>query len=124
LKNASCYTPQELYCWQRSTGRAADSAGNGSSACRGNAQVDFLIQKGSNVVPIEVKSGTQGAMQSLRLFMKEKQISKGVRTSLENFGRHSDIDIYPLYAIGNLVQVLPSPPIQGRPNQYVDPFAL
>jgi hypothetical protein len=105
LKNASCYTPQELYCWQRSTGRAADSAGNGSSACHGNAQVDFLIQKGSNVVPIEVKSGTQGTMQSLRLFMKEKQGPKGARTSLENFGRNSDIDIYPLYAIGNLVQV-------------------
>jgi predicted AAA+ superfamily ATPase len=108
LKNASCYTPQELYCWQRSTGRAAESAENGAAACRGNAQVDFLIQKGSSIIPIEVKSGTQGAMQSLRLFMKEKHIPKGIRTSLENFGRNSDIDIYPLYAIGNLVQVLSS----------------
>jgi predicted AAA+ superfamily ATPase len=94
LKASSCYTQQELFCWQR-------SAGPGLS--HGNAQVDFLVQKGG-IIPIEVKSGTQGGMQSLRLFMKEKNIKRGVRTSLENFGRYEDIDIYPLYAIGNLVR--------------------
>jgi len=95
LKAASCYTPQELFCWQRSAN---------SDYSHGNAQVDFLIQKGSNIIPIEVKSGTQGSMQSLRLFMKEKHIERGIRTSLENFGRYEDIDVYPLYAIGNLVR--------------------
>jgi len=95
LKAASCYKPLELFCWQR-------SAGPGSA--RGSAQVDFLVQKGSRIIPIEVKSGTQGGMQSLRLFMKEKNIEKGVRTSLENFGRSGAIDIYPLYAIGNILR--------------------
>ena len=95
LKSASCYIPQQLFCWQR-------SAAPGSS--RGNAQVDFLIQKGSSIIPIEVKSGIHGSMQSLRIFMKEKNIKKGVRTSLENFGRNDDIDVYPLYAIGNIVR--------------------
>jgi predicted AAA+ superfamily ATPase len=95
LKAASCFTPQELFYWQRSA--SPDSA-------KGNAQVDFLVQRGSSIIPIEVKSGTQGSMQSLRLFMKEKNIERGVRTSLENFGRYEDIDIYPLYAIGNLVR--------------------
>jgi predicted AAA+ superfamily ATPase len=95
LKAASCYAPQQLYCWQR-------SAGAGSS--QGNAQIDFLVQKGSHIIPIEVKSGTQGSMQSLRLFMKEKRIERGIRCSLENFGRYDDIDIYPLYAIGNVVK--------------------
>ncbi|MDR2922457.1 MAG: AAA family ATPase [Treponema sp.] len=95
LKAASCYAPQQLFCWQR-------SANPGSS--HGSAQVDFLVQKGSSIIPIEVKSGTQGGMQSLRLFMKEKNIKKGVRTSLENFGCRDDIDIYPLYAIGNIAR--------------------
>ncbi len=95
LKAASCFTPQELFYWQRSA--SPDSA-------KGNAQVDFLVQKGANIIPIEVKSGTQGSMQSLRLFMKEKHIERGIRTSLENFGHYEDIDIYPLYAIGNLVR--------------------
>jgi predicted AAA+ superfamily ATPase len=94
IKAASCYRPQELYCWQR-------SAGTGP---HGNAQVDFVIQKGSSIIPIEVKSGATGTMQSLRLFMKEKHIQQGVRTSLENFKRYEDIEVYPLYAIGNLVR--------------------
>ena len=94
IKASSCYIPQELFCWQRSAGGFS----------RGNAQVDFLLQKGPSIIPIEVKSGTQGSMQSLRLFMKEKHIKKGVRTSLENFGCYEDIDIYPLYAVGNLVK--------------------
>jgi len=95
LKAASCFTPQELFCWQRSAS---------PDASKGNAQVDFLVQKGSSIIPIEVKSGTQGSMRSLRLFMKEKHIERGVRTSLENFGRYEDIEVYPLYAIGNLVR--------------------
>ena len=95
LKAASCYKQQQLFCWQR-------SAGPGSQ--RGNAQVDFVVQKGSGIVPVEVKSGIQGGMQSLRLFMKEKGIERGVRTSLENFESKGDIDVYPLYAIGNIVR--------------------
>jgi hypothetical protein len=87
---------QELFYWQR-------SANPGSS--QGNAQVDFIVPKGSTIIPIEVKSGTQGSMQSLRLFMKEKNIDRGIRTSLENFGRYEDIDVYPLYAIGNVVRI-------------------
>jgi len=54
--------------------------------------------------PLEVKLRTQGSMQSLRLFMKEKNIKRGIRTSLENFGQYEDIDVYPLYAIGNVVR--------------------
>jgi len=96
LKAASCYMPQELFHWQRSAS---------SGSLQSNAQIDFLIQKGSNIIPIEVKSGTQGSMQSLRLFMKEKQIKRGIRTSLENFGRYEDIDVFPLYAIGNVIRV-------------------
>jgi predicted AAA+ superfamily ATPase len=100
IKASSCYSPQQLFCWHRSAGPGSPDG----TKFRGNAQVDFLVQKGSNIIPIEVKSGIQGSMQSLRLFMKEKQIKRGIRTSLENFARYEDIDVYPLYAIGNLVR--------------------
>jgi predicted AAA+ superfamily ATPase len=99
IKAASGFTRQELYCWQRSAG-SSDAAGS----VRGNAQVDYIIQKGICFVPVEVKAGTRGTMQSLRIFLREKQIKRGVRTSLENFGHYEDIDVYPLYAIGNLVR--------------------
>jgi len=49
-----------------------------------------------------MKAGTKGAMQSLRVFLNEKKINKGIRTSLENFCRYPSIDVFPLYAISNL----------------------
>ncbi|GAP73183.1 hypothetical protein SAMD00024442_66_9 [Candidatus Symbiothrix dinenymphae] len=90
LKGASCYDPIRLYCWQR-------------EKKQGSAQIDFLIQQNTQIVPIEVKAGTKGAMQSLRWFMTEKNIDKGVRTSLENFAQYENIAVYPLYAISNLL---------------------
>lgn len=92
LKGASCYNPVSLYYWQR-------------EKYQSSAQIDFLIQKGAQIIPIEVKAGTQGAMQSLHLFMKEKGITKGIRTSLENFAHYENIDVYPMYAISNLLAV-------------------
>jgi len=92
VKNSSCYTPASLYYWQREK--------NG-----GSAQVDFIIQRGERIIPIEVKAGTQGTMQSLRQFMKEKGIDKGVRTSLENFSSYENIEVYPLYAISNIYNI-------------------
>ena len=90
-KASSCYSPVSLYYWQREKSQST-------------AQIDFLIQKHYQIIPIEVKSGTQGAMQSLRLFMKEKEISKGIRTSLENFAQYENIEVFPMYAIGNLIR--------------------
>lgn len=89
LKSSSCYFPASLYYWQREK--------SGSSA-----EVDYIIQRKSMVLPIEVKSGTQGKMQSLRLFLKEKNLPLGVRTSLENFATYDNIEVYPLYAISLL----------------------
>jgi predicted AAA+ superfamily ATPase len=90
LKNASCYKPAQLYCWHREHKKS-------------NAQVDFVIQRDESIIPVEVKSGTRGSMQSLYLFLEEKKTETGIRTSLENFGRFDNIEIYPLYAISNII---------------------
>lgn len=91
VKAAPCHLPVNLYCWQR-------------DKSEGSAQVDFLVQKHDRIIPIEVKAGTQGAMQSLRWFMRQKGIDRGVRTSLENFAHYENIDVYPMYAISNLLK--------------------
>ena len=54
-------------------------------------------------MPIEVKSGSTGKMQSMNLFLNERNASKGIRVSLENFSRYDQIEIVPLYAISNLI---------------------
>ena len=90
-KNSPCYSDEELYCWVREKKNA-------------DAQIDFVVQRGETIVPVEVKSGKQGKMQSMWIFMKEKNSSYGIRTSLENFCEYQNIKVYPLYAIGNIVK--------------------
>lgn len=67
-----------------------------------NHEVDYITQNENNIVPIEVKSGTQGKMQSLHLFLKEKNIDTGIHISSENFCSYDKINVYPLYAVNNL----------------------
>ena len=93
LKSGSCYEKKNLFYWHRE---------NKSS----NAEVDFIVQAGQNIIPIEIKSSTKGSMQSIRLFLDEKQPPFGIRSSLENFGEFQNIKIVPLYALGNYVTEL------------------
>ena len=66
-----------------------------------NAEVDYVIQRAETIIPIEVKAGTKGQMQSLHLFMQERNISRGIRCSLENFSTYDNIEVIPLYAIAS-----------------------
>jgi len=90
-KSASCYQRHELFYWHRESKSS-------------NAEVDYLIQHGLDIVPIEVKAGTKGSMQSLRVFMTEKKINRGLRVSLENFSSYDGIEVFPLYATSNIVK--------------------
>jgi hypothetical protein len=89
IKNSSCYSKPELYYWQR-------------EALNSQAEVDYVIQQQEDIIPIEVKAGTKGAMQSMYIFMKEKKAKKGIRCSLENFSEYENIEVVPLYAVGNI----------------------
>jgi hypothetical protein len=90
LKSFSCYRPENLYFWHR-------------EAKSSNAEVDYVIQHQQQIVPIEVKSGTKGSMQSLYLFLKEKNAPVGVRFSLENYALYGDIRVFPLYAVADFI---------------------
>jgi predicted AAA+ superfamily ATPase len=89
VKLSSSYRNNSLYYWQR------ESPG-------GNAEVDYVFQKGDQIIPIEVKSGMRGAMQSMHLFLREKNLEEGIRFSLENFGKYQNIKTIPLYAVSTL----------------------
>ena len=91
LKNASCYNQTELFYWHR-------------EALNSNAEVDYLIQKNRDIIPIEVKSGLKGSMNSMYLFLKEKELKYGCRLSLENFAEYKNIRVYPLYAYTNILK--------------------
>lgn len=41
--------------------------------------MDYLIQVGTRVVPVEVKCGTTGSMKGLHLYLNEKHVDIAVR---------------------------------------------
>lgn len=60
------YAPPTLYYWQRTK--------KGSEA-----EIDYIIQYETQVIPVEVKAGTTGTLRSLHVFMKEKKKSLAIR---------------------------------------------
>ena len=91
LHNQTPFLKPQLFYWHR-------------EAKSSNAEVDYIISKDNKIIPIEVKSGEKGQMQSMHLFLKEKQNRTGIRTSHENFTKIDDeIQTVPLYAIGRLM---------------------
>lgn len=84
LKGADMHDRTSLYYWQR-------------EAKSSNAEVDYVIQRQHDVIPLEVISGKTGSMKSLYLFLEEKKRPFGIRLSLENFGEMGQIHIVPLY---------------------------
>lgn len=91
LKYSEKYQKAELYFWKR-TGA--------------NAEIDYVIQKGENIIPIEVKSNTTGKMQSMAEYLKNHDAPYGIRISLENFGqssyRNNIIRVFPVYGVSSI----------------------
>ncbi len=84
---------KQLYYWAR-------------EARSSTAEVDYLIEKDGNILPIEVKSGPTGKLKSLHLLLKSyPQIPKGlvVSSAPHGFNPEHKIEFIPLYALSRLV---------------------
>lgn len=81
----------KLYYWHR-------------EALNSNAEVDYVVQKRQDIVPLEVKSGKKGSMQSLHLFLDEKKSPYGVRFSNETHAAFGTLQVWPLYAVSDFVK--------------------
>lgn len=87
------YSKPELFFWKREK--------KGSMA-----EVDYVVQVQSKIVPIEVKAGTTGSLKSLTQFMEEKSCKLGVRISQFPLSYHDKILSVPFYMINNLSDLL------------------
>jgi predicted AAA+ superfamily ATPase len=67
-----------------------------------NAEIDYVISSREHIIPIEVKAGTKGQMQSLHIFLSERDLPWGIRISGENFATYANIKTIPLYAISQV----------------------
>ena len=64
------YIEPALFYWMRDESSA-------------NAEIDYLIQHGNKVIPVEVKSGATGSLKSLHVFMELKKLSLAVRVNAD-----------------------------------------
>ena len=96
MKASPVNFPLSLHYWQREK--------EGS-----NAEVDYVVQQGEKILPVEVKANTKGSMQSLLQFLVEKGSPVGIRSSMENFGTYGNIRVFPLYAVSQIAVVDSAP---------------
>ena len=66
------------------------------------AEVDFIVQDGIHIVPIEVKKGKRNKAISLSNFVKQYKCPYSIRISQKNFGFENNIKSVPFYALFNL----------------------
>ena len=64
----------------------------------GQAEIDFVLQEGANIVPVEVKAGERVASRSLGVFVQKFSPAYSIRISGKNFGFEKGIKSVPLYA--------------------------
>jgi len=62
------------------------------------AEIDFIIQKGTDIIGIEVKKGTKTRSKSLSVFIQKYSPAYSIRFSEKNFGQSNNILAIPHYA--------------------------
>ena len=62
------------------------------------AEIDFIIQRDGQLIPIEVKSADNTKAKSLNIYMKAYQPAYAIKLSAKNFGFEDNKKIVPLYA--------------------------
>lgn len=68
------------------------------------AEVDYLVQLGREIVPVEVKSGAGKNIRSMRTFLESHpQSPYGIKFSTHNFAKFDEFHSYPLYAVSRLL---------------------
>jgi len=62
------------------------------------AEIDFVIQRAGELIPIEVKSADNTKAKSLRVYMDTYKPAYAIKLSAKNFGFEDNKKIVPLYA--------------------------
>ena len=68
----------------------------------GSCEVDFLVDTGETVVPVEVKAETNLRAKSFKTYVEKFSPEVAVRTSMQDYKKESWLVNLPLYAIENL----------------------
>ncbi len=93
LAYAPSYQKANLYYWER--GKRTSTA-----------EVDYITNIDSTILPIEVKAGATGRLKSLQVLLDEKELDIGVRISQKPLSFKNRILSIPLYMISELPRLV------------------
>jgi predicted AAA+ superfamily ATPase len=63
------------------------------------AEVDFIIQRDGDIIPVEVKSSDNTKSKSLNVYIDLFKPAYAVKLSMKNFGFENGKKTIPLYAV-------------------------
>ena len=66
---------------------------------RGSCEIDFIVDTGEQVIPVEVKAETNLRAKSLRVYREKFAPEIAVRTSMADFKKEDQLVNLPLYAV-------------------------
>ena len=78
------------------------------SAESSSGEVDFVLQRGGQVIPLEVKAEENLNAKSLKSFVSAYRLAYGVRASMSDYKEQEKLINLPLYAISQLWDVCES----------------
>jgi len=72
---------------------------------RGSCEIDFVVDTGEGIVPVEVKAEVNLRAKSLKTYREKYSPEVSVRTSMADFRREEWLVNLPLYAIDQIAQI-------------------
>lgn len=66
---------------------------------RGSCEINFLLDNGENVIPVEVKAELNLKAKSFRTYMEKYKPEKALRISMSDYNKHEDFVDLPLYMV-------------------------
>ncbi|GAB6172639.1 ATP-binding protein [Paradesulfitobacterium aromaticivorans] len=76
------------------------------SAEKGTAEIDFIFQSGTDIIPIEVKASENLQAKSLKSYCQKYQPRVALRSSMSDYRKEEWLTNVPLYAINVLSEIL------------------
>lgn len=70
------------------------------------AEIDYVVNIGSSIIPIEVKAGSTGTLRSMQSFLQEKKGLLGIRISENPLSLHNNILSVPFYLVGSMDKIV------------------
>ena len=73
---------------------------------RGSCEVDFVVDTGEQIVPVEVKAQENLRAKSLKAYQEKYSSEVCIRTSMSDYRKEDWLINLPLYAIDQITQIL------------------